>query len=141
MQGLLALATVHDLSLRTLEQVSHNIALVFLSNDNRYVPPLICGLAVMRIADPELYERARTGRLNKNNALQFLRFDEWDTEKTHAETVKRHKDTWTYATGRDDELNQPTRQWASTWERAMTGPQLMKMTCKQIDDLWWREPQ
>ena len=141
MQGLLALATVHDLSLRTLEQVSHNVALVFLSNDNRYVPPLICGLAVMRIADPELYERARTGRLNKNNALQFLRFDEWDTEKTHAETVKRHKDTWTYATGRDDELNQPTRPWASTWERAMTGPQLMKMTCKQIDDLWWREPQ
>ena len=140
MQGLLALATIYDLSLRTLEQVSHNIALVFLSNDHRYVPPLICGLAVMRIADPELYERARTGRLNKNNALQFLRFDEWNTEKTHAETVKRHKDTWTYATGRDDELNQRIVS-IPTWARAMTGPQLMKMSCKQIDDLWWREPQ
>ena len=42
-------------------KVVNNVALVFLGTDDRYIAPLIYGLAVMRIVDPELYEKARTG--------------------------------------------------------------------------------
>ena len=144
LRGLLALADIHGLPLRTLEQVVNNVALVFLGTDDRYIAPLIYGLAVMRIVDPELYEKARTGRLNMDDALRFLRFDEWNTERIHAETVKRHKDTWTYATVRDDELDQNTR--AALGLRivpmtGLTGPQLMTMTCEQIDGLWQHDLQ
>ena len=144
LRGLLALADIHGLPLRTLEQVVNNVALVFLGTDDRYIAPLIYGLAVMRIVDPELYEKARTGRLNMDDALRFLRFDEWNTERIHAETVKRHKDTWTYATVRDDELDQNTRAALDLRivpMTGLTGPQLMTMTCEQIDGLWQHDLQ
>ena len=118
-------------------KVVNNVALVFLGTDDRYIAPLIYGLAVMRIVDPELYEKARTGRLNMDDALRFLRFDEWNTERIHAGTVERHKDTWTYATARDDELDQNTRERSQRIGNIpMTGPQQMTMTCEQIDGLW-----
>ena len=139
-QALPALVDTYDLSLRTLEQVVYNVTLVFLGTDDRFFAPLICGLAVMRIVDPQLYEKARTGRLNLNDALQFLRFDEWNTERIHAETVERHKETWTYATARDDELDPVMRERClRIIGFPMTGAQLITVTCKQIDDLWQRE--
>ena len=140
MQGLFALADIHGLPLRTLEQVVNSVALVFLSTDDRYLAPLICGLAVMRIVDPKLYEKASTGRLNMDDALRFLRFDEWNTERIHATTVERHKGTWTYATARDDELDQDAREHCQRFVGTpMTGPQLMTMTFEQIDGLWQRD--
>ena len=140
-QGLDALAATYNLPLRTLEQVAGNVALVCLATNQRYfrLAPLIAGLCAMRILDPALYEKARTGRLAMNEAVRFLRFDEWST------SAEWHKGAWIYATATDDELDDPKHEAAKQWGRAiyrfnMTRQDMVKATCRQIDDLWQREP-
>ena len=141
-EGLRALAGVYDLSLRTLQQVVSSIVLVCLATNEQYprFGPLISGLAVMRIVDPQLYAKARNGLLRLNDALQFLKFDEWNIVNIDEYNVKGHKDEWTYATARTDELPDGLKgygQWILRFR--MTRSDMITTTCKQIDDLWQRE--
>ncbi len=145
-EGLRPLTEIYGLSLRTLEQVVSSIGLVCLATNERYFrfAPLISGLAAMKIVDPELYEKARTGRLHMNDAMQFLKFDDWGTREIHEGTVQWHKDGWTYATARDDELRDPkykylviNHQWLVRFNIMRSN--MVPATCKQIDDLWQRE--
>lgn len=140
-----ALAGTYGLSLRTFEHVVRNVALVGLATNRRKFrsAPLIAGLCVMRVVDPELYEKARTERLRTNEALQFLRLDEWHRESV--ETVEWLKDAWIYATATDEELkNTPDyerirkRNWGNTFagSGAVIRSDMITKTCEYIDDLW-----
>lgn len=138
-EGLRALAGAYDLPLRTLEQVVGNVALVCLATNQRYFryPPLIAGLCVMRIVAPDLYEKARVGRLGMNEATRFLRLDEWE-----GGSVEWHRDGWIYATATNDELNTPEHKSIKEQDWGSVGRSVMiPMTCKQIDNLWQREPE
>lgn len=145
-EGLRPLAEIYDLSLRTLQQVVSSVLLVCLatSEGNFRFGPLISGLAVMRIVDPTLYEKARNGGLNLNDTLQFLRFDEWNTKKIDQHAINWYKRGWTYATARDDELPDPLDDDLKDHDRwlsrsRMARADMVTVTCKQIDDLWQRE--
>lgn len=135
-EGLHALAGVYDLPLRTLEQVAGNVALVCLVTNERHFrcEPLIAGLCVMRIVDPELYEKAKTGRLGMDEAMRFLRFDEWGT-------LELHRETWIYATATDEELATLEPELIKKAKQALSYSHLdrwdmIPMTCRYIDDLW-----
>ena len=141
-EGLHALAGAYELALRTLEQVVGNVALVCLATNQHdfRLPPLIAGLCVMRIVDPELYEKARTGRLGMDEAMRFLRLEEWDVGN-----VEWHKSAWIYATATKNELstadieNMEEYNWTAHFR--MNRLSMITKTCKQIDDLWQREPE
>lgn len=140
-EGLHALAGAHQLPLRALEQVVGNVALVCLMTNQRYfrLPPLIAGLCVMRIVNPGLYEKASTGRLGRDEAMEFLRFDEWRIDR-----IAWHKKMWLYATVTDEELpalEPELRGMEDTLFRFdMSRSDMIPITCKYIDDLWQREP-
>ena len=146
-EGIGLMAEIYSLPLRTLEQVANNVALVCLATNRRNFrfAPLISGLCVMRIVNPEMYEEARTGRLSLDDAVKFLKFDEWNSERVHTSSVEGHKEAWTYATATDDELRDP--QYDDLKKAygqmlvpfRMTRPDMITATCKQIDDLWQRE--
>ena len=140
------MAEIYSLPLRTLEQVANNVALVCLATNRRYFrfASLISGLCVMRIVSPKMYEEARTGRLSLEDAVQFLKFDEWNSERVHTSSVEWHKGAWTYATATDDELRDPQYDDLKEFGQLlvpfrMTRPDMITATCKQIDDLWQRE--
>ena len=97
----------------------------------------------MRVVDPELYEKARTERLRTNEALQFLKLDQWHKESV--ETIEWLKDAWIYATATDEELkNTPDyerirkRNWGNTFagSGAVIRSDMITKTCEYIDDLW-----
>ena len=142
-EALSALAGAHGVHLRTLEHVARNVALVGLATNRLRFrsAPLIAGLCVMRVVDPDLYEKARTGRLRTNEAMRFLRFDEWHRESV--ESVEWLKDAWIYATATDEELkNTPDherirkRDWGDTFAGAVIRSDMITKTCEYIDDLW-----
>lgn len=142
-KGLHALADVYDLSLRTLEQVAGNVAFVCLATSERHfrLAPLVSGLCVMRIVDPVLYEKASTRRLGMNEAMNFLRLDEWHTGR-----VAWHKEVWIYATATDEELRalEPElgKEVAKEFLRFnMNRLDMIPTTCNHIDDMWQRGPQ
>ena len=88
---------------------------------------------------------ARTGRLSLNDAVQFFKFDAWNSERVHTSSSEWYKEAWIYATATDDELGDPkyehAKQWGQSFRRFnMTRPTMITVTCKQIDDLWQREP-
>ena len=141
-EGLHALAGAYNLSLRTLEQVVGNVALVCLATNQRYFrhPPLIAGLCVMRIVAPDLYEKARAGRLGMNEATRFLRLDEWEEG-----SVEWHREAWVHAAATNEELNTPEHKsireqdWGSI-RFNIRRSDMIPMTCRHIDNLWQRGP-
>jgi energy-coupling factor transporter ATP-binding protein EcfA2 len=68
------LATAHNLSLRRLERVMTNVALVCTAVGPRRlaVAPLIAGLCVMRQTHPDLYKMARRNELTWEKTREFL---------------------------------------------------------------------
>ena len=78
-EGVIALADAHNLSLRTLERVVANVALVYLATTKRYfrIACLVVGLCVMRQIEPALYAKARSGTLTWEEVAEFLRLQAW----------------------------------------------------------------
>ncbi len=95
-QELQALAERHDLSLRRLERVMTNVALVCATAGPRQLilAPLVAGLCVMRQSHPALYRKARGKDLTWEEARNFLPPAEGQGE--HEEWAL---DWWAYATG------------------------------------------
>ena len=69
-----SLADTHNLSLRALERVMTNFALVAASTgpNQDVVATIVIGLCVMRLKEPELYEKARVGQLTFPEVNAFL---------------------------------------------------------------------
>ena len=138
-EGLSALAGTYGLPLRTFEHVVRNVALICLeTNPNSFrCPPLIAGLCVMRVVDPKLYEKARTERLGMDEAIQFLRLEEWHAESV--ELITWIKNAWIYATATEKELNTAThKNIEQGWGNAdfdISRLDMITATCEYID-LW-----
>ena len=98
------LANAYDLSLRTLEQVMLNVSLVFRATTQGQLraAPVIAGLCVMKIVNNGLYLKARTGTLDTDSALAFMRFEDvgtWASRNTSRDWNQRW---WIFATAEDD---------------------------------------
>ena len=134
------LAEAYNLPLRTLERIAGTVALVCVATNRRYfrLPPLISGLCVMRVVDPEAYGQARTGHLGMNDALEFLRLDEWNGKMS----TDSMKSAWTYATATEEELSKQEWQRLHNLLGGFTArydierTDMVKVTCRYIDDFW-----
>ena len=140
-EGMHALAEAYELSLRTLEHVVGNVALVYLATNQRalLVPSLVAGLCVMRIAAPDLYEKAKAGQLGMDEATRFLKLAEWNTR-----SVELYEKMWIYATATEKELNTQELELRNGMDEAlfrrnMSRSSIIPTTCEYID-LWQREP-
>ena len=133
------LTETYNLPLRTLERIAGTVALVCAATNRRYfrLPPLISGLCVMRVVDPQAYGQARTGHFGMNDALKFLRLDEWNGNMS----TNSMESAWKYATATEKELNE--QEWqrlhslhgsASLFDVERTD--MIKVTCRYIDDFW-----
>lgn len=134
-----SLAGAYGVHLRTLEHVVRNVALVGLATNRLRFrsAPLIAGLCVMRVVDPDLYEKARTGRLRMDEAMRFLKLDEWHRETV--ESVERLKDAWIHATATEKELDTADRERIERHRGntfAVSRSDMITKTCEYIDDLW-----
>lgn len=79
-EELARLALEKDLSLRTLERLTANIAIVYAATAQNYlrVPPLLTGLCLMRQISPMLYRRARDKTLTWQEVTEFFNLGEWE---------------------------------------------------------------
>lgn len=143
--GLSALAEVYELPLRTLERIAVNVALVCNATHEGYFrfAPFVSGLCVMRIVDPVAYEKARTGRLDTHDAMQFLRFDDWKAKHLESDLVDWHREGWIYATAPDGDLrgekHSQMRDYGQLHLRFNVARlDMIRETCECIDDLWQR---
>ena len=98
----------------------------------------------MRIVDPDTYEKARTGRLSTHEAMQFLRFEDWNPTNAGAGSIDWHKAGWIYATASDDELQGEKygklRDFGEfIWKFNISRQDMVKITCGYIEGLWQRE--
>lgn len=143
--GLHALAEVYELPLRTLERIAGNVVLVCNATHEGHFrfAPYVSGLCVMRVVDPDAYEKARTGRLGTQDAMEFLRFDDWKAQHVEAGSVDWHRGGWIYATVPDDELRDEKhgqlRDYGELHLRFHVARlDMIRATCECIDDLWQR---
>jgi hypothetical protein len=77
------LATIHQLSLRSLERVATHVALAHAADglSGQKWPLLVAGLAVMRQVEPGLFAKARSGRLTWAEVEPFFRFERWPDDR------------------------------------------------------------
>jgi hypothetical protein len=74
---------VKPLSFRTLERVVAYISIFVVSKPplNLRLPQLVVGLSVMKVVAPELYSRARTGKLSFTEADNLFRVGHWGNQR------------------------------------------------------------
>ena len=76
--GVHALIDVRGMSLRSVERFVTNLALFYSATRHHGLPmELVVGLSIMRVLNPALYDRARSGRLTNEAVESFLRLSEW----------------------------------------------------------------
>lgn len=105
---------IHPLSFRTLERVGAYVALLNTSITQRHFvqPYLIAGLCILKVIQPALYDRARTGQLTFEEVDNVLAFSQWRTEhdaSTRSQLSQRAEVWWRYALGaplKDEEKHQ-----------------------------------
>lgn len=92
MPGVHALIEAHRLSLRSVERVVSNLVLFYSATRHHGLPmELVVGLSAMRVLDPALYDRARSGQLTDEAVESFLRLSEW----RNSELATHHRKCWT----------------------------------------------
>ncbi|MCB0337071.1 MAG: hypothetical protein KDD62_12225 [Bdellovibrionales bacterium] len=71
------LATLNQYSLRELQRIMSiiSLSLSFIGGRHLRVPPLVVGLAVLRVMSPELYRKAKSGKITYEEAVQYFGFD------------------------------------------------------------------
>ena len=101
--GLVALSDAYNLSLRTIERVMAHVALVsgVVATKKLRLEELTVGLCVMRQIDRELYDKARSGLLQWQDAKDFLRLNLW---QEHEQATQLYMQWWSYVT--DDKLSE-----------------------------------
>lgn len=96
-----AVAEHRNLSFRTIERVMAIIALAVATTPSSRLraSPLIGGLALMKVLEPELFVKAKRNRLTFQEASRFFAFDELKTDReSNWEWVERW---WQYVTDPD----------------------------------------
>ena len=93
----------YDLSLRQIERIVTNIAIVQRAVGERYhiVVPIISGLCVMRTVKPLIYEKARIGQINWADIEGFLSAGNSQDTEYNIENIlnKDDLDIWKFVSG------------------------------------------
>ena len=142
---LASLGEAYELSLRTLERIALNMALVFRATNQEYprLASIVGGLCVMRIVDDELYAKARKGQLSDEDALAFMRVDDarvWEGRETSSEW---HRGWWVFATAEDGSgrlQEEQSKGYAHELVRyGLERRNIVPMACHYIDELHQRD--
>ena len=142
---LASLGEAYELSLRTLERIALNMALVFRATNQQYLrlASIVGGLCVMRIVDDELYAKARKGQLNDEDALAFMKVDDarvWERRETSSEW---HRGWWVYATAEDGSARLEEEQFRAhahdLVRYSIDRRDIVPMACQYIDQLHQRD--
>ena len=98
--GVHALIDAHGMSLRSVERFVTNLALFYTATRHHGLPmELVVGLGIMRVLDPALYDRARSGRLTDEAVESFLRLSEWK----NGDFATRYGERWKRAIEQEPE--------------------------------------
>lgn len=98
--GVHALIEAHGMSLRSVERFVTNLALFYSATRHHGLPmELVVGLGIMRVLDPALYDRARSGRLTDEAVESFLRLSEWK----NGDFATRYGERWKRAIAQEPE--------------------------------------
>lgn len=138
------LVQVHELPFRMQERVMLNLALFYGANggpdrlrglrDGDGSLALAAGLCVMRNVEPELYRDAAREQLGYENAMAFLRIEQWPGPE--ASDYRRLTWPWKAATVdgekhvAEDERVGPDSSEFAYWRRRLAE------ICAEIDQLW-----
>ena len=138
------LVQVHELTLRTQERVMLNLALFYGANggpnrlralhDDGGSLVLAAGLCVMRNVAPELYRDAARERLGYENAMAFLKPEQWPGAQGYG--YRRLTWPWKAATVdgeehvTEEERAEPDSSEFAYWRRRLAE------ICAEIDQLW-----
>ncbi len=79
---IVSMAGIYNLNLRTVERIATHLALYFTASGNETftLSTLVAGLATIRQVAPELYEKARQGKMTWDDAQRFFMFDQWSKD-------------------------------------------------------------
>lgn len=134
-RGLVALAEVYGLSLRTLERVATYVALVNAATTERNLrePSLVIGLCVMKQREPDLFAKARSGTLDWQTE-DFLRLDAWSDDGAS----RWFGEWWRYVTdgnlgSSETELTQAMR--SRLFRYNADRDRILPIICAYIEDL------
>ena len=134
--GVHALIDVHGMSLRSVERFVTNLALFYTATLQHGFPmEIVLGLSIMRVLDPALYDRARTGRLTDDAVESFLRLSEWKNNGF----ATRYRKGWTRAIA-----SKPETDWEKPteliWGRGQVqflqgGGDVVATICRYMDQV------
>lgn len=96
-------AEAKELSLRALERISTHVALAIAfttSNKQEYFRPgpILAGLCILKVLEPRLFQKAKSGKLSFSEAAAVFGFDDWSGDRSE--------------------------QWAERWWRYALEPEL-----------------
>ena len=138
------LVQVYDLTFRSQERIMLNLALFYRARegptrlrwrtDEGGSLALAAGLCVMRDLEPSLYRDAARGRMRYENAVAFLRFEQWTG--LSEEAIDRVRSFWQAAAvdgqahSTEAEMGDLPVRRAEHWRRRLAE------ICAEIDQLW-----
>ncbi|MBS7544645.1 KAP family P-loop NTPase fold protein [Ancylobacter oerskovii] len=85
-------AEARQMPLRTIERIATilTFSMAMTPKGNLRIPPIIIGLAVMKVCDPELFSRAKSGALALSDIENVFEFQGWSPDKeSEAETIRQ----------------------------------------------------
>ena len=130
------IARLKGFSLRRLERVATNAALVLASTKDNYfrVASLVAGLCVLRVETPSLYDKARTDRLTYQEVAAALQLN--DLKKRISDGRAAHIDAlWKVClnepAGEDQNLDYVHREF---WRFSLSPDQAIPALCRFIDE-------
>lgn len=100
---LLMAAKKRRLSLRTLERIMSNICLALAFEFDYSISPIVFGLLIMKVSSPEIYEKAKRGELQFNEAIDSLGL-------VDPSTSREHLNRYAYLLWRQAIVNEPDYQ-------------------------------
>ncbi|WP_081762474.1 P-loop NTPase fold protein [Xanthobacter sp. 126] len=89
-------SNVRDFSFRTLERIIYtvNICLAMTPKDRLKLNSIICGLCIMRVSDPDIFQRAKNGSLTLAEVDLVFGFKKWP--KNAAASAEWVRSFWVY---------------------------------------------
>jgi hypothetical protein len=95
-------AEARRLSLRAIERIAAYVALAkaFTPENYFWLDPIIIGLCVIKILDPEMYRRARSGSLTIGEVKEILAVESWPDDGASTEWVIQW---WIYCLAKKEE--------------------------------------
>lgn len=74
-----------NLSFRTIERIMSNLVVSLTMSPSGYakIAPIVAGLCVIKACDPNLFLKAKSGRLEFGDVMAFFNFDKWQSRRSN----------------------------------------------------------